>query len=60
METFSALLTGEFTGLWIPHSQWRRAVMLSLICAWINDLVNNGEAGDLKPYHARYVVTDRK
>ena len=27
--------------------QWRADLMLSLICAWINNRVNNGEAGDL-------------
>ena len=32
-----------------PHKgQWRGALMFSLICAWINDWVNNGEAGDLR------------
>ena len=53
METISASLalcagnspvTGEF-----PHKgQWRVALKLSLICAWINDWVNNRETGDLK------------
>ena len=28
--------------------QWRGALMFSLICVWINDWVNNGEAGDLR------------
>ena len=37
-----------------PHKgQWRRALMLSLICAWINVWVNNHEAGDLRRYRAR-------
>ena len=41
-----------------PHKgQWRRALMFSLICAWINDWVNNREAGDLKRHRARYDVT---
>ena len=41
-----------------PHKgQWGRALMFSLICAWINDWVNNGEAGDLRCYRAHYVVT---
>ena len=31
--------------------------MLSLICAWINGWVNNGEAGDLKRHRAHYDVT---
>ena len=37
--------------------QWRGAVMLSLICVWINGWVNNGEAGDLRRYRAHYEVT---
>ena len=32
-----------------PHkSQWRGALMFSLICAWINVWVNNREAGHLR------------
>ena len=32
-----------------PHKgQWRRALMFSLICVWINGWVNNREAGDLR------------
>ena len=30
--------------------QWRRALMFSLICVWINGWVNNREAGDLRRY----------
>ena len=41
-----------------PHKdQWRGALMFSLICAWINDWVNNREAGDLRRHRARYDVT---
>ena len=41
-----------------PHKgQWRGALMFSLICVWINDWVNNGEAGDLRRYRAHYDVT---
>ena len=40
-----------------PHkSQWRGALMFSLICAWINRSVNNGGAGDLRRYRAHYGV----
>ena len=40
-----------------PHSgQWRGALMFSLICVWINDWVNNREAGDLRRYRAHYDV----
>ena len=40
-----------------PHKgQWRAALMLSLICVWINVWVNNREAGDLRRYRAHYDV----
>ena len=41
-------LCGEFTG---PG-----ALMLSLRCVWINDRVNNREAGDFRRYRAHYDV----
>ena len=34
--------------------QWRGALMFSLIGAWMNGWVNNGEAGDLRRHHAHY------
>ena len=37
--------------------QWSGALMFSLICVWINDWVNNGEAGDLRRYSIHYDVT---
>ena len=41
-----------------PHkSQWRGALMFSLICVWINDWVNNREAGDLRRYRSHYDVS---
>ena len=41
-----------------PHKgQWREALMFSLICARINDWVNNGEAGDLIRNCVHYDVT---
>ena len=41
-----------------PHKgQWRRALMFSLICVWINDWINNREAGDLRRYRGHYDVT---
>ena len=41
-----------------PHKgQWRGALMFSLICVWINDWVNNPEAGDFRRYRAHYDVT---
>ena len=40
-----------------PHKgQWRGALMFSLICVWINDWVNNREAGDLRRYRVQYDV----
>ena len=62
METFSALLalcagnslvSGEFP----LESQWRGALMFSLICPRINAWVNDSEAGDLRRYRAHYDVT---
>ena len=36
-----------------PHKdQWRGALVFSLIYAWMNDWVNNREAGDLRRYRA--------
>ena len=36
-----------------PHKgQWRGAFVFSLICAWINGWVNNGDAGDLRRHRA--------
>ena len=40
-----------------PHKgQWRGALMFILICVWINDWVNDREAGDLRRYRAHYDV----
>ena len=41
-----------------PHrGQWRGALLFPLICAWINDWVNNGEAGDLRRHRVHHDVT---
>ena len=41
-----------------PHkSQWRGALMFSLICTRINGWVNNGEASYLRRYRAHFDVT---
>ena len=40
-----------------PHKgQWHGALMFSLIYVWINDWVNNREAGDLRRQHGHYDV----
>ena len=49
----TGLLCGEFTG---RKGQWRRALMFSLICAWIKCWVNNREAGDLRRHCDHYDV----
>ena len=42
-----------------PHKgQWRGALMLSLICVWINGWINNRVSGDLRRYRAHYDVID--
>ena len=61
LETFSALLAlcegNSPAPVNSPHKgQWRGTLMFSLICAWINDWVNNHEAGDLRPHHGHYYV----
>ena len=58
MEPFSALLAlcagNSPVPVNSPHKgQWRGAVMSSLICAWINDWVNNREAGDLRRHRGQ-------
>ena len=35
----------------------QRSFYVSLICAWINDWLNNGEAGDFRRHRAHYDVT---
>ena len=40
-----------------PHKgQWHGALIISLICAWINSWVNNSEADDLRRHLAHYDV----
>ena len=61
METSSALLAicagnSPVSGEFPAQSQWRGALMFSLICIWINGWVNNSEAGDLRRYRAHYDV----
>ena len=46
---------------WSPHKgQWRGALMFSFICVWINDWVNNREAGDLRRHRGHYDVNVMK
>ena len=41
-----------------PHKgQWRGALMFPLICVWINNWVNNREAGDLRRHRGHYDVS---
>ena len=40
-----------------PHKgQWRRALIISLICVWTNVWVKNQDAGDLKCHHTHYDI----
>ena len=36
----------------LHKGQWCGALVFSLICVWINDWINNREAGDLRRYRA--------
>ena len=38
------------------NGQWRGALMFSLVYGWINGLVNNRDAGDLRRHRAHYDV----
>ena len=65
--TFSELLllslctrNSPFTSEFPAQSQWRGALMFSLICARINGWVNNGEAGDLRRHHTHHYDTVKK
>ena len=62
METFSALLALCAGNSPVPvnsthKGQWRGALMFTLICAGINDWVNNREAGDLRRHLDHYDVS---
>ena len=54
----TGLLCGEFTGHRWHRGQLRGALMFCLVCAWINDWVNNREAGDLRRHRAHYDVIE--
>ena len=57
MDTFSVLLALCVSPVKSPHKgQWRGALILCLICAWINGWVNNGEADDLRCHRTHYDV----
>ena len=45
-------VTGEFPA----QRPVTRALMFSLICAWINSWVNNGDAGNLRSHRSHYDV----
>ena len=47
-------VTGHLCGEFPHKGQWRGALMFSLI--WINDWVNNREAGDLRRHRSHYYV----
>ena len=49
-------LCGEVTGEFPAQSQWRGALMFSLISAWTNMWTNNGNAGVLRRHRAHYVA----
>ena len=40
----------------LHKGQWRRALMFSLVCAWINGWINKRVAGDLIRHRAHYDV----
>ena len=53
---FVIMMTSSKGNIFRVTGQWRGALMFSLICARINDWVNNREAGDLRRYRCHYDV----
>ena len=41
----------------LHKGQWRKDLMFSLICAWLNGWVNNREDGDLRRHRTHYDTT---
>ena len=63
--TFSALLAicsgnSPIPGEFPAQRPVTPSLIFSLICVWVNDWVNNREAGDLRRYRAHYGVTVMK
>ena len=50
-------VTGHLCGESPQKGQGRGALMFFFIYVWINDWVNNREAGDLRRYRAHYDVS---
>ena len=50
----------HFPRYWPLQSQWRGALMLTLICAWTNGCPNNRYACDLRRHRAHHDVTVMK
>ena len=44
----------------VIKGQWRKALMFSLICAWINRWVNNRETGDLRRHRCTALNINNK
>ena len=62
METFSVLLAicagnSPVTGEFPAQRPVTQSFGVSLICAWINEWMKNGEAGGLRRHPAHYDVT---
>ena len=55
LEHDDVIKRNHFPRYW-HKSQWRGALMFSLIYAWINDWVNNRKAGDLRRHRGHYGV----
>ena len=54
-------VTGHLCGDRFPHKgQWRRALMFSLICAWINGWINNRGSEGLSLHWASCSTDDRQ
>ena len=52
----TSMMTSSNGNIFRVTGHWRGALRYFLICVWINDWVNNREAGDLRRYRAHYDV----
>ena len=54
---YPGMAIGLHSNVFSHKSQWRGALIFSLICVWTNSWANNQDSGDLKRHRAHFDVT---
>ena len=54
---YPGMTIGLHSNVFSHKSQWRGALIFSLICVWTNSWANNQDSGDLKRHRAHFDVT---